>query len=104
MPASPDAVGTVTESASVSTTFFSGVTISNLSIVTSDKSDRELSRHLSLVTRNFLGRSSHFLRLFAGLLDGADHVERLFGHVVALAFENFAKAFDRVFRFDVFAL
>src|SRR5687768_14234916 len=46
----------------------------------------------------------HLLRLLFRLLYGADHVERLFRHVVALAFEDLAEALDRVFDLDVFAL
>src|SRR5262245_45692951 len=85
IPASPDAVGTVTISVSTSTTRLSGVTTSSFNI-------------------RSLCRGCHFLRLLAGLFDRADHVERLFGHVVALAFEDLFETLDRVLNLYVLAL
>src|SRR5690606_24904326 len=51
-----------------------------------------------------LRRGRHLLRLVAGLFDRADHIECLFGHVVALAVEYLAEALDRVFDLNILAL
>src|SRR5438045_8456191 len=50
------------------------------------------------------GRRGLLFRLFTGLFDCADHVKRLFGHVVTRAFEDFFKAFDRVLNLYILAL
>ncbi len=55
--------------------------------------------HSSLV----LSSCRHFLRLLTRLFDGSDHIESLFGHIVAFSVEDFAETFDRVFDFDVLA-
>src|SRR3989344_3693503 len=38
-----------------------------------------------------------------GFVDGADHVESLFGQIVVVAFENLGKTLDGVFDGNVFA-
>src|SRR5258708_2553347 len=105
MPASPETVGTVTESTSASRARRSGVTISNLSI--SCYANAQLRDNASCILHTALPRLGsrwHLLRLLSGLLDRADHVKRLLRHVVAFALENLAKAFDRIFDFYVLAL
>src|ERR1039457_3074768 len=49
-------------------------------------------------------RLLQFRRFLDHFLDGALHVERLFGQVVVLAFDNFAEALDGIGQGDVLAL
>ena len=44
---------------------------------------------------------SHLLGFRACILDGADHVEGIFGEVVVLAIEQLAEAADGIFQLDV---
>ena len=50
-----------------------------------------------------LCRGLELLRLFERLLDRADHKERLFGHVVVLAFDDLLEPADGVLNLDVLA-
>src|SRR5438552_18026419 len=104
MPASPDAVGTVTESTSASRTSFSGVMISSFNIRSKVKSKKAKgkirnfplfvvfpfsSSYFLLLPFYFclslLRSGGHLLGFLAGLLHCAYHVESLLGHIVAVA-------------------
>ena len=61
-------------------------------------------RKSKIAIRKFLGSRRHVLRFLTSLLDSADHVERLFRHVVALSFENLAETLDGIGDLDVLAL
>src|SRR5512146_1679222 len=116
----PLRAGTCISSATSRTTSFSGVTISS-SKVSAINETSDIRRqtpvkpfltpahshhrksgvwHLFLRCRGRL----QFLGLLEHFLDGADHVERLFGHIVMLALENFVEAAHCVFDLDVAAL
>src|SRR5205085_4458891 len=57
----------------------------------------------SLILHPFLLFRRHALGLLAGLLDGADHVEGLFGEVVVLAVDDLLEAADGVGGLDELA-
>src|ERR1019366_6588911 len=55
------------------------------------------------ITQSFLGGRLEFLCFLEGFLDGAHHVERLFGDGVVLAVHKFLESPDGVFQLHVAA-
>src|SRR3954471_20092137 len=61
-------------------------------------------REASATTRRWRpGALLHALRLFDGFVDGADHVERLLGHVVAFAVDDHLETTDGFLQRHVLA-
>src|SRR4051812_34267115 len=113
-PISPSAPGTISISASPSNAGPSGVTSEIEKVLAKLRRDAGGLR-LGLGARDvrvlrllLLGRRRLFLALELaslgdGVLDRADHVERLLGQVVVLALEDLAEALDRVLELHVLA-
>src|SRR5579875_3269661 len=87
-PKFPSLPGTTTISTSSDSRSRSGLTSSKRSFS---------AMALLPLSRSGLGRlGRHLLRLLDGFLDGADHVEGRFGHVVVFAFDDALEALDGV--------
>src|SRR5215472_623677 len=111
-PRYPFFPGISTSWAVVSTTRFSGVTISSLKVsaigycssVAGPSRQRLRQRRTTVAQRHLLRCRLHLLRSFEHLLDLPLHVEGLLGDVVVLAFNDCFESFHRVGDFHVASL
>src|SRR6056297_865380 len=112
MPSSPSSPVTTTMDASPEKISASALTISHwiVDAIGSITPDRAVSTpaqseagEIGLGRRAFLCGLlvEHFLALFHGLVDGADHVERLLRKMVVFAFDDALEAANRVLDRDI---